>query len=83
MSIRRFSPGRATGEMGAASLLRAVEVPRRPVSLLEPVIGAQRYELLARGTTLVRHMLAGRTIWNVNSTATGGGVAEMLQALVG
>jgi trehalose synthase len=28
-------------------------------------------------------LLAGRTIWNVNSTATGGGVAEMLQALVG
>jgi trehalose synthase len=28
-------------------------------------------------------MLAGRTIWNVNSTATGGGVAEMLQVLVG
>ena len=28
-------------------------------------------------------MLAGRTVWNVNSTATGGGVAEMLQVLVG
>ncbi len=28
-------------------------------------------------------MLAGRTIWNVNSTAAGGGVAQMLQVLVG
>ena len=65
------------------SLLSAVEVPRRPVSLLEPVIGASRYGLLARGANLVRHMLAGRTIWNVNSTAAGGGVAEMLQVLVG
>ena len=65
------------------SLVHAVEVPRRPVSLLEPVIGASRYELLARGANLVRHMLAGRTIWNVNSTAAGGGVAEMLQVLVG
>jgi len=64
-------------------LVRAVEVPRRPVSLLEPVIGAARYELLARGANLVRPMLAGRTIWNVNSTAVGGGVAEMLQVLVG
>ena len=61
------------------SVLSAVEVPRRPVSLLEPVIGASRYGLLARGANLVRHMLAGRTIWNVNSTAAGGGVAEMLQ----
>jgi trehalose synthase len=67
----------------AVSLLRAVEVPRLPVSLLEPVIGASRYELLARGAGQVRHMLAGRTIWNVNSTAAGGGVAEMLQVLVG
>ncbi len=65
------------------SLLSAVEVPRRPVSLLEPVIGASRYGLLARGANLVRQMLAGRTIWNVNSTAAGGGVAEMLQVLVG
>jgi trehalose synthase len=30
-----------------------------------------------------RQRLAGRTIWNINSTAVGGGVAEMLQALVG
>ena len=28
-------------------------------------------------------MLAGRAVWNVNSTAAGGGVAEMLQVLVG
>ena len=27
--------------------------------------------------------LAGRTVWNVSSTAVGGGVAEMLQVLVG
>ncbi len=65
------------------SLLHAVEVPRRPVSLLEPVIGAARYERLARDADQVRRMLDGRTIWNVNSTATGGGVAEMLQVLLG
>ena len=65
------------------SLLHAVEVPRRPVSLLEPVIGAPRYERLIRGAGQVRRMLAGHTVWNVNSTAAGGGVAEMLQVLVG
>ena len=31
----------------------------------------------------IRERLAGRTIWNVNSTARGGGVAELLAALVG
>ena len=65
------------------SLLHAVEVPRRPVSLMEPVIGAARYEQLARAADQLRPALAGRTVWNVNSTAAGGGVAEMLQVLVG
>ena len=65
------------------SLLHTVEVPSRPVSRLEPVIGAPRYERLIRDADQVRRMLAGRTIWNVNSTAAGGGVAEMLQVLVG
>ena len=65
------------------SLLHTVEVPRLPVSRLEPVIGAARYAELTRGAGQVRQMLAGRTVWNVNSTAAGGGVAEMLQVLVG
>ena len=65
------------------SLVTAVEVPRRPVSLLEPIIGGPRYVRLVGAADQVRQLLAGRTVWNVNSTATGGGVAEMLQVLVG
>ena len=65
------------------SLLHAVEVPRLPVSRLEPVIGSPRYAELTQAAGRARQMLAGRTIWNVNSTAAGGGVAEMLQVLVG
>jgi trehalose synthase len=65
------------------SLVSAVQVPRRPVSLLEPIIGGPRYVRLVEAADQVRRSLAGRTIWNVNSTATGGGVAEMLQVLVG
>ncbi len=65
------------------TLVHAVEVPRLPVSRLEPVIGALRYAELARAADQVRQVLAGRTIWNVNSTAAGGGVAEMLQVLAG
>ena len=64
-------------------MVHAVEVPRRPVSLLKPVIGPRRYAQLAGLLTRFGPVLAGRTIWNVNSTATGGGVAEMLQVLVG
>jgi trehalose synthase len=65
------------------SLVHAVAVPRLPVSRLEPVIGAPRFEQLTQASERVRAVLAGRTIWNVNSTAAGGGVAEMLQVLVG
>jgi len=65
------------------SLVSAVEAPQRPVSLLEPIVGGARYLELVRAADQVRGLLAGRTIWNVNSTATGGGVAEMLQVLVG
>ena len=65
------------------SLVHAVEVPRLPVSRLEPVIGGPRYAELVGAADRVRPVLAGRTIWNVNSTVAGGGVAEMLQVLVG
>jgi trehalose synthase len=75
--------GRVSGKVGALSLVKGVEVPRRPVSLLEPIIGGPRYKQLVGAADRMRQLLAGRTIWNVNSTATGGGVAEMLQALVG
>jgi trehalose synthase len=42
--------------------------------------GLARFErTIARG----RELLASRTFWNVNSTARGGGVAEMLRSLIG
>jgi trehalose synthase len=75
--------GRVSGKVGALSLVKGVDVPLRPVSLLEPIIGGPRYKQLVGAADRVRQLLAGRTVWNVNSTATGGGVAEMLQVLVG
>ncbi len=65
------------------SLVRSVEVAGRPVSRLVPVIGGERYARLAATADQFRRRLAGRTIWNVSSTAVGGGVAEMLQVLAG
>ena len=37
---------------------------------------------LASHAARTQALLDGRTVWNVNSTASGGGVAEMLQALL-
>ncbi|SNY59411.1 glycosyltransferase [Paractinoplanes atraurantiacus] len=65
------------------SLLRDVVAGPRSVAALAPLIGAERYEALLRDSAAFRQQFGHSTIWNVNSTATGGGVAELLQALVG
>jgi trehalose synthase len=65
------------------SLVGSVEVAARPVARLEPVVGGERYARLVRAADGFRERLAGRTVWNVSSTAVGGGVAEMLQVLAG
>jgi trehalose synthase len=64
-------------------LVRSEEVPRRPVAGLEPVIGGERLAGLVRAAEQFRRSLAGHTVWNVSSTAVGGGVAEMLRVLLG
>jgi trehalose synthase len=62
---------------------REVAVPARDPARLRPLIGEQRYaDLVAEGAR-TRAALRGCTVWNVSSTAAGGGVAEMLQVLVG
>jgi trehalose synthase len=63
--------------------LREVEVTAEPLSVFQPLIGADRYAQLEAAAEASRTRLAGRVVWNVNSTASGGGVAEMLRVLVG
>ena len=53
--------------------------PTRFRDVLSPEGLAQFESAMARG----RELLDGRTLWNVNSTAHGGGVAEMLRSLIG
>ena len=68
---------------GGVTLLHEVAERKLPVARLEPVIGHERYERLMTVATRVRKRLADHTIWNVSSVAVGGGVAEMLQIIVG
>jgi trehalose synthase len=67
----------------SVSLAESVTVVRRPIAQLEPVIGRERHELLVGTAERFRQRLAGRAVWNISSTAVGGGVAEMLQVLLG
>ena len=60
-----------------------IEVPLRPVAALQDVIGLQRTTSLLTAAADFRRLAEGRTIWNISSTAAGGGVADMLQVLVG
>ena len=63
--------------------VREIEVAIRALSRLEPLIGVERYGELRRAAFQTSHLFEGKTVWNVSSTAAGGGVAEMLQVLVG
>jgi trehalose synthase len=63
---------------------RVAEVAVEPVALqrLAPLLTPERVERLETYVAVGRRLLEGHTIWNVNSTARGGGVAEMLHTLV-
>ncbi len=65
------------------SLAKSVDVERRSVDQLEPIIGAERHARLLQEADQFRQLLGTRTIWNISSTAVGGGVAEMLHVLLG
>src|SRR5919106_4168949 len=58
-----------------------------PVAVLKPerfkdVIASDRYEAFAAAIATARRQFEGRAVWSINSTARGGGVAEMLRSLL-
>jgi trehalose synthase len=61
----------------------AVPVPPLDPGRLEPFVGRARVAELERAAATLRERLDDRRVVNVNSTAVGGGVAEMLQTLLG
>ncbi|HEX6756750.1 MAG TPA: hypothetical protein VF109_12490, partial [Mycobacteriales bacterium] len=60
-----------------------VEVRRRSLEDLARVLTPEQADRLRAVAARSATTLSGRTVWNVNSTATGGGVAEMLHSLLG
>lgn len=48
----------------------------------ESVLDPDRFAEFIEATVRALEILDGRTVWNVNSTARGGGVAEMLKSLL-
>lgn len=62
--------------------MREVEIDAVPLERLAEVLEPERAARLREYANRARHLLEGRVVWNVNATASGGGVAEMLQALL-
>jgi trehalose synthase len=71
----------------AAGLPERADVFEVDISSISPerfrsVLSAERFEAFERGIRDAREVLAGTVVWNINSTARGGGVAELLESLV-
>jgi trehalose synthase len=64
-------------------MLEMVDVAPHPPERFESVLEPEPFEKLADGIRTSRDLLDGRTIWNVSSTAKGGGVVELLLPLIG
>jgi trehalose synthase len=62
--------------------MKQVEIEAAPLEKLASLLGPGRAVLLMSTAEHARSMLDGVIVWNVNSTALGGGVAEMLEGLL-
>jgi trehalose synthase len=70
----------ATDEPGVS--LREVAVAALPTERFADVLDPAAYHELLDTRERAGRVLAGRTVWCVSSTETGGGVAEMLRSLL-
>ena len=62
--------------------MEEVQIQAAPLEALAALLEPERAESFLATAQRAREVLAGRVVWNVNSTASGGGVAEMLQTLL-
>jgi len=75
--------GAGRGTRPTTMTVREVQVPSLSLERLRGVIAPQDWERLEAGLGRAAALLEGRQVWNVNSTSSGGGVAEMLWSWVG
>jgi trehalose synthase len=69
--------------LDAATMLELVDIPAVSPEPFRGVLGPGMQAAFDEGVRQAREVLGGRQVWNVNSTARGGGVAELLRPLVG
>jgi trehalose synthase len=59
-----------------------VHVPARSVQPFVAILGSDRIVALERVADELRRVVGKRVLWNVNTAASGGGVAEMLRSFL-
>jgi trehalose synthase len=59
-----------------------VSVPPLSTEPFRKLLDEEEWQAFERGLEQIRRLLEGRVLWNMNSTAAGGGVAEMLRFFV-
>lgn len=62
--------------------LNQIETGSAPIERFRHLLDADMWDALQRDLSHEAEALRGHTLWNVNSTAHGGGVAELLWSLV-
>ncbi len=62
--------------------LTEVQIAALAPDRFQAVLPAERYTQFVRAIEEAQDVFSGRIVWNVNSTAHGGGVAEMLRSLL-
>jgi len=62
--------------------LESVPIAPLPPERFRVVLGDDGYDVVEEAIARARTLLAGRAIWHINSTAAGGGVAELLYSLL-
>ena len=62
--------------------LTFVDIAPLDPSRFEEVLAPEQWQAFVEAIKQSRELFEGRVVWNVNSTARGGGVAEMLRSLI-
>ena len=68
--------------LGEDGRVQQIQVQAVPLDMMTAILAPAQWSRLETTAARARALLAGRVVWNVNATAHGGGVAEMLQSLL-
>jgi len=71
-----------SGAGGSAHALSSVAILQLPLERYAAVLHEDQLEELRAGVARAQSAFNGRVVWNISSTAHGGGVAEMLTTLL-